>query len=184
MSTLPSLLIAAVVLIALALSLAGLEQPAGPQAPAESQPRYYLKDVQLERYDAAGNPLVQAQAQSVQYFDDASARLKDLSVSGLGGPGAPWSAAAPAGLAPPGERRMRLYGPVTGTGHWAGGEAFDFATDQLWVDDRKHEFYTDAPVRLEGEQRRATADGMRADWKLDSVQLQGSVRMDYASRND
>ncbi|HZP12745.1 MAG TPA: LPS export ABC transporter periplasmic protein LptC [Nevskiaceae bacterium] len=178
------LLFALPILLAVALLVLtwrGNETAVEPSSPAaEAQPRYQLDDARWIRYDERGQPEFQASAESIEYFDDESAKLSTIEMHSLGGASSPWRISAPRGHAPPhSQQRVQLYGGVDANGQWPQGEPLSFQTPSLWVDEKTHQIYTDAPVQLRGPGRSASAAGMRADWIGKSVELLGQVRTQY-----
>jgi LPS export ABC transporter protein LptC len=179
------LLFALPILVALGVLLATWQGPApAPQraAPsAQSLPRYKVLDGQWTRYNAKGQPEFVVTAQSIEYYDDESARLTTLEMHSLGGANSPWRLSAPEGYAPPqSQHRMQLRGGVDAMGHWPEGEPLHFTAPYLWVDERNRQLFTDAAVEVRGRNRSATADGLRADWVGKSIELLGHTKMRYA----
>jgi LPS export ABC transporter protein LptC len=165
----------------LVLSWRGEETAPGPINPAvDAQPRYQVADARWIRYDEHGQPEFEANAESIEYFDDESARLASIEMHSLGGASSPWRISAPEGFAPAhSHQRMQLRGGVSANGHWPEGEPLSFQTPYLWIDETSHQIYTDAPVSVRGPGRSASAAGMRADWIGKSVELLGQVRTQY-----
>lgn len=178
------LLFALPILIAVGVLMAtwrgGAPRPPRAAAASESQPRYTLTDGRWLRYGLDGRPEFEATAQTIDYYDDESARLQTVEVHALGGAGSPWRINAPEGYAPPHSQRMQLRGNVTAVATWPQGETVNFQTAYLWVDQNRRELSTDAPVQMRGRNRSANADGLRADWTGKLVELLGQVRMQYA----
>ncbi len=147
---------------------------------AEALPRYELADARWVRYDERGQPEFEANVESIEYFDDESAKLTSIEMHSLGGSSSPWRISAPEGHAPPhSQQRVQLLGGVNANGQWPQGEPLSFQTPYLWVDEKVRQIYTDAPVQLQGPGRSASAAGMRADWMSRSVELSGQVRTQY-----
>lgn len=166
-------------LAVLALSWRSAPPPAGTAPVAQAQPRYSLTDAHWRRLDEQGRVQMVATADRVEWYDDESAQLSGLVVSGLGGEGSPWLLRAPQGEAPAHSRNLRLYGPVTAEGRWPEGAPFEFLTSELWVDEPAKAIRTDTPVILSGTGRTARAEGLRSDWQGRTVELIGHVEVQY-----
>src|SRR3954468_10683414 len=95
------LLFALPIVLAFALVVAtwrGNESASGPVVAAtESQPRYELGDARWVRYNEQGQPEFEANVETIQYFDDESARLQTIEMHSLGGASSPWRISAPEG---------------------------------------------------------------------------------------
>jgi LPS export ABC transporter protein LptC len=172
--------------VAVAIALLALNWRGGEMAPervatrAETQPRYELVDARWIRYDETGAPEFEANIETIQVFDDDSAKLQTIEMHSLGGTTSPWRITAPEGFAPAHSRsRLQLRGGVTANGKWPQGEPLAFQTPYLWIDEQQHQIYTDAPVQARGPGRSAAANGMRADWIGKTVELLGQVRTQY-----
>lgn len=152
-------------------------------AQAAEQPRYVLRGTQWRSFDAAGAVSYEGRASNIEYFDDQSARLRDFEVSLLAARGAPWTATAPEGYAPPGSRdRMQLRGGVEGQGRWPDGEALQFRTPELWVDAGSESLETEARVEVDSATRRARARGLKVDGERQKLALLHEVEMRYVPR--
>lgn len=178
------LLFALPLLIAVGILLTwqgGAPPPQKPAEVAQALPRYQVADGRWTRFDAQGRPEFVVSAQSIEYYDDESARLKTIELHSLGGASSPWRLSAPDGYAPPhSQHRLQLKGGVSATSHWPEGEPLHFTTQYLWIDEKNRELFTDAAVEVRGNSRSATADGLRADWVGKSVELLGNTKMRYA----
>lgn len=153
-----------------------IEMPAA----AQSLPRYTLAGAELTRFDTDGEPMLLGQAQSMDYFDDASGRAHELKLDLLSGGATPWHLAAPAATLPAHQHRFLLEGPVVADGRWPdSGEPVQLLTDRVWVDPDRRELQTDAPLQWQGPVRSGDAVGMRADWGGHSLQLSHNVKMHY-----
>lgn len=170
----------AIAVALLGLTWVSVKRPAAHSAALDTdRPRYYLDDTEWVRYDANGNPEQRVRTQRIEMLADDSARLTELTVDQLGGEQGPWVLRAPTGYSPPDSRRLLLENTVTVEGHWPGDPPLKLETQQMWVDSQVHQIYTDTPVSIAGVARSADADGMRADWDADRVQLQGNVKVRY-----
>lgn len=155
--------------------------PRAPVEAAQALPRYTVKDGRWIRYNVRGEPEFVVSAQSIEYYDDESARLATIEMHSLGGASSPWRLSAPEGYAPPqSQHRLQLKGGVEAMGHWPEGEPLNFTTQYLWIDEKNRNLFTDAAVEIRGRSRSATADGLRADWVGQSVELLGHTKMRYA----
>lgn len=162
-----------------ALSLRNWQEPVPPAAADPSLPRYTLHDVQWTRLDEQGTAEFRIDAERAVYFDDRSARIEvvRLQVPGTGEPR--WRARAPTAEVPAGEKRIHLMQSVDGEGHWDSGEPLRFHTPELWVEPEARRLYTDAGVTVVSESRDGTAQKLTANWRDETVNLSGRVKMRY-----
>jgi LPS export ABC transporter protein LptC len=171
---------AALLLAALYFAWQGLQGPqSAARAPAEEPPRYAVTGAQWVRLGRQGAPEFRAEAAAIDYYADDSAKLRDIRLDALGGYASPWHIVAPAGEAPPRERRLLLTGEVRAVGEYEDGVPVSFETTRLWVDLLRRELHTDAPVTVQAGDRSAAARGLRADFAGERVQLLNDVRVDY-----
>ena len=126
------------------------------------QPRYHIENLRALRTDEHGEPLVRLTADSADYFDGGAANLSNIEAVGLSGEAAPWALKSPSGTIAAGEKRLLLQAPVTGTGRWNTGEAFNFTGSAVWVDDAKRQFYSTKPITIDSPSRTAKAKGFTA----------------------
>ena len=169
---------------AIMLTLRGFEPAGEAPLPEEAErPRYELKDAQWTRLDAQGQVAFRGSAAWIGYFDDRSAQMREVRFDQLGGANGPWTITSPMGLVPPKEQRIALTAPVHVAGKLPGAGDVTMDTKSLWIDTVARDIHTDETVHLEGPNRRARADGMRADWAGTRVQLQRNVRIEYAPRS-
>lgn len=165
------------------LSLGGDPTGTAPGPSASEQPRYVMRGVELHSFDAQGNAQFQGQASSIEVFDDQSARLDDFRVQALAGEGAPWTASAPQGYAPPGTRtRLQLLGGVEGRGRWPDGEPLQFRSEDLWVETDVQRLHTASRVQLDSASRKARGRGLEVTATPAGVVLMNEVEMRYAPR--
>jgi len=170
---------AALVTAALIFAWHGFQEPTQlAAAPAKEPPRYAITGVQWLRLGPEGEPEFRAEAESVDYFADESAEMRNVKLDSLGGYSSPWHVEAPRGQAPARERRLKLTGGVRASGALA-RERVSLVTPRLWVDLLRRELHTDAPVELQSDFRSATARGLRSDFAGEHVQLLNDVRVDY-----
>ena len=134
----------------------------GTVTASSDTPRYRIDNLRAIRTDAQGLPLVRLTADSADYFDNGAAALSNIETVGLSGAAAPWTLKSPTGTVAPGEKRLLLQAPVTGTGRWTTGEPFTFAGSAVWVDDAKRQFYSSEPLTLDSATRTARAKGFTA----------------------
>jgi len=174
----------AVLLLALAFfGFRGEDSPtAGTTATAE-QPRYVLRGAEWSSFDENGTLEFQGSATNIDYFDDESARLHTFALSVFGAQGAPWTATAPEGYSPPGQReRLQLLGGAEGKGRWPDGEEMVFNTPQLWVDTKAETITTDEKVDLKSKSRTASARGLKVTGPKQEMSLLNEVEMRYVPR--
>lgn len=147
-----------------------------------AQPRYRIEGLRMIRTDDTGTPALELRAATAEYFDDASAKLTTVEVRGLTGEAAPWRLTAPNGSVPPGEKRLKLLTPVSGTGRWPDGEDFTLAAHDTWVDSDARQVSSTQPININGLTRTATAQGFSAPFDASRLQL-NSVEMRYVLSN-
>ena len=172
-------------LLALGFWLSNLPEPAvtEPAVTAEkTAPRYAMSGVRWLRLDNQGRPQFRAQAATIDFYDDDSARLHTLGLDALGGFDSVWHLTAPSGYVPARQKRLRLDGPVTGEGQLAENETAHLHAGQLWVDQTKREISSDRPVLIESPRRQAQAQGLRADFGGKRIELRGKVEAHYDPR--
>ncbi len=171
----PAVLLAAVLIF----TFYGFQEPGQAAVlPSEEPPRYAATGVQWLRLGREGEPEFRIEADTLDMYADESVQMKRVRLDALGGYSSPWHIEAPRGSAPPRERQLRLSGGVLATGDLA-AEHVELTTPRLWVDLLRRELHTDADVRLETDDRIATAKGLRSDFDGERVQLLKDVRMDY-----
>lgn len=171
-----------VILAGLVLVLMRSGQQRSSAAVTEAdQPRYTLRGAQWRRFDAQGQVEFEGQAQSIEYFDDESARLSQFQLTAFGASGAPWTATAPEGFAPVGARRLRLFGGVEGRGRWPDEEPLSFRTPELWLDSAAQQLETEAAVRVESATRQVDARGLRIKSETRQIALLHDVKMRYVA---
>lgn len=148
------------------------------------RPRYVLRDAEWTRLGADGNAQFHITATTIDYYDNKSAILGNMTMDGLGGNKGAWLLTSPAGEVPARQERILLKKPVVITGKSVnGGEPIKMFTDQLWVDNQRKEIYTDLPVRVTQGAQKATAVGMRADWIGQKLDLLHDVEVTYVPRS-
>lgn len=169
-----------IVLVGLAIVVlrGGQPVPAGAEAQAD-QPRYTLRGAQWSRFDGHGQIEFEGEAQTIDYFDDESARLTQFELTALSAGGAPWTATAPEGFAPAGAKRLQLRGGVEGQGRWPDDEPLSFSTPEIWLDSAAQQLETEAQVQIKSQTRQADARGLRVNGKSRQIALLHNVKLRY-----
>lgn len=174
------------VCVALLKTVQNFDQ-AGPQKVLDEsgpRPRYVLHDAEWTRLGPDGKAQFHVTAATIDYYDDKSAILSTMTMDGLGGDKGAWRLTSPNGEVPAEEERILLKKPVVITGTSNNGrEPIKMFTDQLWVDNKRKEIYTDLPIRLTQGAQQATATGMRADWVGQKLDLLHDVEVNYVPRS-
>jgi LPS export ABC transporter protein LptC len=148
------------------------------------RPRYALRDAEWTRLGPDGKSQFHITASTIDYFDNKSAILGNMTMDGLGGDKGAWVLTSPAGEMPSQQERILLKKPVVITGNSnRGGDPIKMFTDQLWVDNKRKEIYTESPLRLTQGEQQATATGMRADWVGQKLDLLHDVKVTYVPRS-
>jgi LPS export ABC transporter protein LptC len=173
-----ALLLFAVVLV---MWLHGLDRGAPATARDEGpRPRYSMRNAEWTRLGADGRAEFHVTAETIDYYVDESARMSNMILDGLDGGRGPWRLTSPAGEMPAHETRMLLKKPVVMTGlPKQGGSAVRLTTDQMWVDSKRKELYTESPVLMTRGNEQASATGMRADWAGQKIDLLHDVKVTY-----
>lgn len=154
------------------------------QDDAGPRPRYALRDAEWTRLGADGQAQFHITAATIDYYDNKSAILSNMTMDGLGGAKGAWLLTSPAGEVPAQQERILLKKPVVITGKANNsGVPIKMVTDQLWVDNKRKEIYTDLPIRLTQGAQQATATGMRADWVGQKLDLLHDVEVNYVPRS-
>ena len=178
------LLLVTVLLISVAmlLTVRNFDKAGVPQAQdiGGTHPRYIVRDAEWTRLGADGHPQFHVTASTIDYYDDQSAVLGNMTMDGLSGSKGAWTLTSPAGQMPDNQERVLLKKPVVATAHSSrSGEPIQLYTDQMWVDSKRKEIYTDAPIRMIQGQQQATATGLRADWAGQKLDLLHDVKVTY-----
>ena len=148
------------------------------------RPRYALRDAEWTRLGVDGHAQFHITAATIGYYDNKSAILGKMTMDGLGGEKGAWLLTSPAGEVPAQQERILLKKPVVITSKPSdGSEPIKMFTDQLWVDNKRKEIYTDLPLRLTQGAQQATATGMRADWTGQKLNLLHDVEVIYVPRS-
>lgn len=162
------------------LSLRGGRETPSSAAAEELTARYTLRGAQWQRFGPQGQLEFEGHAETIDYFDDESARLSQFEVAMPNGEGRPWTARSPEGRVPAGDRRLRLLGGVVGEGRWPDGETLQFTTPELWVDSANKRLDTESEVALKSRSREASSRGLKVDGAKQQLTLLHDVRMSYA----
>ncbi|MGB0955009.1 MAG: LPS export ABC transporter periplasmic protein LptC [Panacagrimonas sp.] len=176
-----SLLLIVLAGIALAWLMPDQQSPAVEADRSEAVPRYIVRGAQWQRLDQQGAPIFDAQAETIRYFDDESARLSDVWLYLLDNGERRWQMRAPAGFSAAGQQVLQLHGGVKGEGKWPDGEPLQFESERMRVDVAAKVLETDDPVRLHSASRQASGRGLRLDAKAERIALQQNVEMRYVT---
>lgn len=184
-SRLLTLLVVFAIAVAMLKTVQNFDQAGTQKARDETgpRPRYALRDAEWTRLGPDGNPQFHITAATIDYYDNKSAILSNMTMDGLGGNKGAWLLTSPAGEVPAQQQRILLKKPVVITGKSShGGEPIKMFTDQLWVDNQRKEIYTDLPLRMTQGAQQAKATGMRADWVGQKLELLHDVEVTYVPR--
>jgi len=173
-------LLALGVLAILVWNLRQMETRGVVQTAEARPPRYTVQGADWTRYDETGAPRFRVRAASIDYYDDRSAQVNQIDVALPGGEDSPWNATAPQGEVPAGQERLILTGSVDGKGVWPGGQPLTFKTPTLWIEWPSNRLGTEAGVVIRSDTRNAQAKSMVGNWKDQTLQLSGGVKLDYA----
>lgn len=149
-----------------------------PAAEEARQPVYVADGAVWTRYGDDGQPMIRAQAQRIDYFEDRSMTLDTVTLDRLGGAQNSWHLEAPRGIVPPDEQRMRLEPDVSVRGQTRGLPT-TIAAREVWVDWHQKTIRSDQPVQARAPGRVATASGWESDFNATRVQMKGNVEMHY-----
>lgn len=148
------------------------------------RPQYALRNAEWTRLGADGKTQFHITAASIDYFENKSAIIGNMTMDGLGGDRGSWTLTSPAGQMPANQERILLKKPVVATGFSNhGGAPIKMFTDQMWVDSKRKEIYTESPLRITQGEQEATATGMRADWAGEKINLLHDVKVTYVPRS-
>lgn len=174
---------AILIVVAVIWSLRGLEDAAPEmKAPQASDPRYTAKKAEWTHLNAQGVAEFHLTADTIDYFDDRSAKLQGVMIDRLRTGENPWRLTAPQGTMPPQENRVLLQDPVHAIGTLQSGETVSIDTPRLWADATRNELYTSDAVQISGSNWFATSIGLRADLSGDKMTLQKNIKVKYAQR--
>ncbi|NKF22907.1 LPS export ABC transporter periplasmic protein LptC [Solimonas marina] len=143
------------------------------------EPTYVADDATWIRYGTDGNPMIRAQAQRIDYYDDRSAVLTTVVVDRLGGPQGHWHLEAPKGTVPANQQRMLLQPDVNITGETSSQLPTTIAARDVWVDWDKRTISSDQPIRGNAPNRAVSAKGWQTDFDASSIQMKGNVEVQY-----
>lgn len=171
----------AIALAAMLWSLLRLDQEGFVPGPAaDKPPRYQIDSATLDRFDADGARVIHGTATHLEYFDDESARARDLDATTYSGEQTGWNVTAPSALLPAKSKRFLLQGDVVARGRWPdSGLPVTVRSTEVWVDPQAHVLSTAENVAVDSDGRSGTATGLEADWVARRFQLLNNVKMRY-----
>lgn len=153
--------------------------PDAPLVLSEQRPRYRLEEAAWQRYDETGGSVFEAEATSIDYFDDASMLLTNIALDTHADKGH-WRLIADRGHVAAGEKRMRLEPDVDVRGEARELKPVEIRTPTLWVDWEARTLSTPDPVNATAPGRQLQALGMRADWAAEKVEFLQNVEVRHA----
>lgn len=142
-------------------------------------PIYTAERTSWTRFNAEGQPELRATAQRIDYYDDRAMQLAEVQLDRLGGAQGRWQLNAAQGEVPAGESRMRLSPAVDARGTVQDGTPLQVAAREVWVDWRRREIRSDAPVTATAPGRVLRADAWQTDFSATNTRLQGKVEVHY-----
>jgi len=173
--------------VALWMGVRGFDQSSTASATQEDsgpRPRYALRDAEWTRLGTDGKAQFHIAAATIDYYENESALMTHMTMDGLGGEKGAWTLTSPAGEMPAHQERILLKKPVVITGQSnRTGEPIKLFTDQLWVDNKRKEIYTESPLRMTQGEQQATAVGLRTDWAGEKLDLLHDVKVTYVPRS-
>jgi LPS export ABC transporter protein LptC len=150
---------------------------------SDRAPRYLVDNAVLDRFDETGVHVLHGTATHLQYFDDESAKARDLDATTLVDDQPGWNLTSPSALLPAKSKRFLLQGDVVARGKWPdNGLPVTVRTTEVWIDPATHVLNTDENVAIDSDGRDGTATGLRADWIARRVELLHNVKMRYDQR--
>jgi LPS export ABC transporter protein LptC len=154
-----------------------------PATDAAHPPRYLIDVARLSRFNDEGRLTVRGTATDLEYFDDESARAKNLDADTFDDDQNSWNVTSPSVFMPAQTRKFLLEGNVVAKGKWPdSGLPVTVRTTQLWVDPDTHLLSTEQDVTLDSDGRDGSGTGLRADWVARRLQLLHNVKMRYDQR--
>lgn len=172
--------------VALLMAVQNFDKSSTPQAQEDNgpRPRYALRDAEWTRLGVDGKAEFHITAATIDYYDNESAILGNMTMDGLGGEKGAWALTSPAGEMPAHQERVLLKKPVVVTGQSNnGGVPIKLFTDQMWVDSKTRQIYTESPLRMTHGEQQVTATGMNADWTGQKLNLLHDVKVTYVPRS-
>lgn len=145
-----------------------------PEPPAEAD--YYIRDAELSSMDENGELLYRVHADDVLHFPDQSISMAKVKVSYLNGP---WTLLAASGQIPPGEQTLGLSGDVQMSGTLRNGESVQLNTDDIQIHFQERLISTQAPVLMQSDTIKASAEGLETDMAGRELKLLSKVRVRY-----
>ena len=174
---------AVLIIVAVIWALLGLEDTAPEtKAPQVTDPRYTAKKAEWTHLNAQGVAEFHLTADTVDYYDDRSAKLQGVMIDRLRTGENPWRLTAPQGTMPSKENRVLLQNPVHAIGALQSGETVTIDTPRLWADATRNELYTSDAVQISSATWLATSVGLRADLAGDKMTLLKNIQVKYGSR--
>lgn len=148
-------------------------------SPLDQDYDYYVQDMRTTRFNGAGQPVSELQAERVTHFPEGDrAELQMPAFKSFGVESAAWQVNAETGtLAPDAERaedRLELEGEVRLYKPLNGGDFADLRTTALTVFTDSEEARSEAPVALEMRGTSMEGVGMRARLAENYIQLTDS----------
>ncbi|HEY0973135.1 MAG TPA: LPS export ABC transporter periplasmic protein LptC [Solimonas sp.] len=165
--------------LAVGLTLRGFAPADLATEAAADQPRYTVEGAEWTRYDEAGNAAIRARATRIDYYDDRSAQLQQVTVDRLGDQG-PWTLKAAQGEIPPNQTRMQLSPDVEIDGRLRSGAPADLRTRHVWVDWTARTLASAEPVEMRSPNRELQAVGFESDWAGEQLRFLKDVKVRYA----
>ncbi len=171
---------AAVAVLAVMLTLQGFRPDGEVTEDAVKRPRYTVGGAEWTRYGEGGNADFRARALRIDYFDDRSLALSDVTLDRLDGDAGPWTLRAAQGEVPPGASRMRLMPDVDIDGKLKSGAQAAIQTRNVWVDWRAKTLESAEPILMQSPGRQLRAIGFESDWSGEHVRFLKQVQVRYA----
>ena len=171
----PPLLVLVAVMVAIVGIWPGGASQDDPEA-APPPPQYLAQGTVWQRYTVDGSLDLRARASDLRGYSGGRIELDDILLERLGSEQR-WQLQSPHGEIPPGAERLRLQGPVLGTGLRGAQAPLALDAGVIWVDRGARELTSDEPVRLESPERYARAEGFTADWQASRITLRGNVEI-------
>ncbi len=166
--------------LAVMLTLQGFTPDGVAVEEAVKRPRYTVGGAEWTRYGEDGNADFRARALRIDYFDDHSLALGDVTLDRLEGDAGPWTLRAAQGEVPPGANRMRLTPDVDINGKLRSGARADIQTRNVWVDWRAKTLTSAEPILMQSPGRELRAIGFESDWSGEHVRFMKQVQVHYA----
>jgi LPS export ABC transporter protein LptC len=174
---------AVLLLVAVIWALRGLEDAVPTtRTPQASDPRYTARKAEWTHLNSKGVAEFHLTADSVDYYDDRSARMQGVMIDRLRTGENPWRLTAPQGTMPPQQERVLLQNPVRAVGTLQSGEKVEINTPRLWADSGRNELYTTDAVQISSSTWVANSTGLRADLAGETLTMLKNTKVKYGSR--